>query len=884
MALWFRRLRARIRYRRFDDDLRREMEVHEAMAESDLRAAGLSADDARTRAHLNLGNATLARESSREVWIAPWLESLWQDVRYAARGLVHRPAFSLAAFAALVVGIGLNTCLFTMANALLLKPWPVPDVDRVASVFSQEWSQQYGHTVGPFNRGQYLFLKEHAHTIDLATMGTSVVRLESDPAGKSSLARMVSDTYFDVLQIPMALGRGFRPGENDVVHPSAVVVLSHRIWEQRYGASASIVGQTIRLGGGSPESGSPDVPFIVVGVAAPGATDDPMRGSPAVWLPEAVTQLVQYSRDTPDQRAKARQGAIERWSDMSVDMAGRLRGLATRAESQAELTTLGRQLGAGKDTSARGILVTGTSGVENPRVGDALRVLSLLFAGLLLILLLACANVGNLQLARALARRREITIRLGLGASRARVVRQLLTESLVLSIGASAASVVVAAFLPRVILRQLIHEAGPDVRNLAPDVRVLVVALLLGVMTCLLSGLLPALRATRTIASGRYAIEGGRSRLRSALLGLQVAVSVVLLIGAALLARGISHAAAIDQLGFDIRTPIMVSIDLPPKAYDAARVKAFGKTVADTAQQAGIIGMGTAQIAPFGGFMETGVRRPEEAETSVVYTRLNIVSPGYFEILKIPIAAGRLFSADAPDADVVVNQTLARRLWPGEATVIGRPFLTGATTRRVVGVVRDAHLDDASRIEPSVFENGGDGRAFSHFFVDDQAVVAKLRTIVTTIEPRATVTIKPLADNLHDELQGSIFGASLAAAMGALALVLAGVGTFGVFSYVVVERTREIGIRMAIGARGSDVMGLVLGGMSWSLGIGLGAGLLASIGTGVLLRPYLFGLSPRDPAAYGVVALVLGLSAAAATCLPVWRAIHVNPAITLRHE
>jgi putative ABC transport system permease protein len=340
------------------------------------------------------------------------------------------------------------------------------------------------------------------------------------------------------------------------------------------------------------------------------------------------------------------------------------------------------------------------------------------------------------------------------------------------------------------------------------------------------------------------------------------------------------HAASRD-FGFDVRGTTAVSVALPANAYSATRRHAFLEAVVDRAHQLGISPIALTQTVPLGGgFIGSSARRPEQGPEAFVGTRLNQVSRDYFQVLGIPLAAGQLFADDDAVTDVLINQTLASMLWPSESAV-GRTILNGETRSRVVGVVADAHTDALDHIEPSLYMNGGD----TNFLMpNDPAVADRLRAVAIALEPKATVTIRPLTENVREQLQASAIGASVAGTMSVLALLLAAVGTFGAFSLLVVERTREIGVRMAIGARSADVLVLLFTRSSRSLVYGLAVGLVASLAASSVLSRYLNGLGPHDPIAYVIVAIVLCLTGCGATWLPARRAIRVDPAITLRHE
>jgi predicted permease len=513
-------------------------------------------------------------------------------------------------------------------------------------------------------------------------------------------------------------------------------------------------------------------------------------------------------------------------------------------------------------------------------------VLTLLFVGGTLALLLACANVGNLLLARAAVRMREIAVRLSLGASRGRVIRQLLTESFVLAVGAGALGTTLAYRLPDFLLDQT-GQSAPF--HIAPDATVLSYALAVVVVACLAFGLAPALHATRGDLTDALKNEHGWVRtglaLRSLLLAVQVAISVVLLIGASLLARGIQH-ARMQDLGFTVADVTIVSVELPTRAYDRGRTRVFFSQLVETnkdLQQH--VPLGLTRQEPFARSLTTmGVRLPGQAEHQSIPIRVEDVSSGYFEVLQIPIVAGRNFEpADADRNAVLINESMARMFWP-DAHPVGQTFIAGSP-RHIVGVVRDAWTAGLDRIEPTFYRPfTGAGNATLLVRTTSAGAPSAAAALVRRLDPRVRLEVTPLADRLARSLAPARVGATLAGVLGIFALTLATVGMFGVFAYVVQQRTREIGIRMALGAQAGAVVRLVLLGTSRAVVAGLGVGLIGAVTTSSVLRSYLHGVSPFDAVAYLSVAAILTVAGLSATYLPARRAAAVDPVSVLRYE
>jgi predicted permease len=495
----------------------------------------------------------------------------------------------------------------------------------------------------------------------------------------------------------------------------------------------------------------------------------------------------------------------------------------------------------------------------------------LMFLGVTLVLFLACANVGNLLLARAATRHREISVRLSLGASRARVIRQLLTENLVLASLAGALGCATAYWLPALVFRNAVNESLSF--PLTPDSVVLVYTLALSVATCIVFGLAPALHGTRP--------EGIRSRfpLRSVLLTAQVALSTVLLVGAGLMTRGVQKARTRDP-GFTISGISVATFDLPASSYDDARSRAF---FFQLSRDLSTDTIGLTALAPLGnGRVLTNFWLPGETERQGRMAMMQRVNEGYFDVLGIPIVAGRNFAATGIGSSLVlVNETLARRFFDGNALgktiVSGKPF-------EIAGIVKDTYTTGLDEISPAIyFPITGDSVPMALFRATPGAAEA-IAAVAKQIDARAGVTFAPLSGNLDKYLQASRAGASIAEGLGGFALALATIGMFGVFAYWVEKRTKEIGIRMALGARPQQVIQLALGSSSRAVVIGLILGFTAAAGISRLMTKLLFGLSPLGPLSYATAALTLTAASLAATFLPARRATKIDPMTALRCE
>lgn len=870
-----RRLRARIRYRRFDADLAEEIECHRAMKQRELEQAGLTSGEARFMSHREMGNVTLARERSRRVWIASWLDGLWQDVRYAFRSLRAQPSFTVTACTALVLGIGLNTSLFTFFNAVVLRPWSVADPGSVVTAHYVHASASGRGTSG-FGIAEYRYLRDHARTFSgLIAWRRSSARLGHEEIDRQTPFSFVSGNYFDVLGVRMRYGRGFLPAEDRAGNPQGVAVISHRFWERHFAGDAAIIGRMFRVD---------DVPFTIVGVAPPAfdGTDPPNAQS--FWVPLAAFQML-----SADPAAVL--SLLTNPSHCCSRIAGRLAPGVTREQARAELEVLSRRFRTQwKDHTLKGdpLVLSATAFLAQPGVKpQVVPILALMFSAVMLVLLLACANVGNLLLARALARQREFAIRLSLGASRRRVVRQLLTEGFMLSCCAGIIALFVAYVLPPLIIRAAINDEVPN--GIAPDARVVVFTFLIAALACLLFALAPALKVTQaameTLVARREVTRTGR-RLRSALLAAQLSLSVILLASAGLLVRGVQQAQTRDP-GFQVDGVFVVSLAFPGQSYDQARGRAFVSELYTALKENDSFGsVAMTNTVPLGDARNmTGFRLPGEDEKRSRTIQVESVSPEYFTVLSIPIVAGRhLDGTDRPGGAITINEAMARQYWP-DASPIGQTIVFGDLRREIVGVVRNAHTTGLDAIEPVYYEltpGGPTTRLLIRSRTSDPT--PRVQTLVSALDSRVAVHARPLASYRDRSLEGSRVMALTAGAVGLLALVLASVGVFGVFSYVVHERTREIGIRMAIGARAPQVIRLVLGSTAWATLGGLAGGLIASFVVSRFLTGQLYGVSRLDPAAYAMVATVLTVAATLATWLPARRATRVDPATALRAE
>jgi predicted permease len=803
--------------------------------------------------------------------IALWSESLWQDVGYAIRNLRRQPGFTFVALSILTLGIGLNTALFTIFKEAVLQPWSaVPEPDRVVRVHGVD--PDIGRLVG-LSHPEYRYLADHAASVSgLAAWRNETVRFEDD-ATSDTRVTLATANFFQVLTRTMERGRAFLSEDDTAGAPRPVAVVSAEVWRRRLDSDPNVVGRTVRLDG---------VPFRVIGIA-PRMFAGSEGSATGVWVPFGT--LVLLRPNDPSVRG------IDEPTNCCSQIVARLAAGVTQEQAASELGLLSDQFRKSVGERPRRVTVTGTSMMPAHERFAVLTGGAVLFVALLLVLMLACANIGNLLLAKGAARAREISVRLSLGATRRRIVRQLLTESLVLALIAGVAALFIAIQVVPV-LRVMVGP--PDGVPYAGSVDWLVLLCTFGIagLACLAFGLAPALHATRSqlaaSLTSERALTPTRLPLRNLLLGVQVTVSVIFLACAGLFVRGVQKAYLID-LGFVLDDVMVAEIDLPADAYDTTREGVFLNQVAAQLRTPNGPPVGVASWEPLSGSQGGApVRHPGQTEDEARNARSTGVSGGYFDVLRIPIVAGRNFAPNETGSrPVVVNQRFAALLWPGQDP-IGKRFLSRyrePLEHEVIGVAKDVRTERVDGVEPmfyKIFEGALEPKLLMR--TSDQSALARISSVVAALDTRARVRLAPLAMNFNEEIAMSRRTAWLAGAFGTLALVLATIGMFGVFAYLVQQRTREIGIRMALGARPEDVVRLVLAGNARPVTIGILVGVAGAMASARLMQHLLFGLSPFDPVAHIGVAGMLGLAGFAASYVPVRRAVRVDPVKALRHD
>lgn len=853
--LW-RRLRVLLNWRRHNTELDDEIALHLELKQRALEAQGMSPGDAAAAAHRAMGNVTQLRESARGVWLASWAQSVWQDVAYGLRTIRREPLFAAVAILGLSGGLGFAAAAFTGYNAFALRGWNIREPDRMVALFATSIGAPNNRRDSGFSIDQVQLFSARARSLEGVI---AYDRTRPDGSGDITAAP-VSAGYFSVLGVSLLRGREFTADEDRIGAPQRVIVVSHRYWTTTLAGTNDVLGSAVKVKG---------VPFTVVGVAPAGFDGTDLIGVDA-WIPLAAMPVVQPRSD----RSLT---ALSHSDQCCVNVGARLADGVSREAAEQELTALlAQSRRPGIDTLVRTVrsqpfTVVGTAG---PAVASETAPMFLLIAGGVgVVLLLACANVANLLLARAAAREREISIRLALGASRSRLVRQLMTESLLLSLLAAIPALAIARVLPSWVLGILSQDA--HTLQFSADVRTLLFVLTLSVASCVLFGLAPALQATRPLV-----IQRRRLPLRAVFLSAQVAFGLVLLVAAGLFVRS-ANAERSVSLGFATSDVTEVRIAIPADEDEAARAQRLAVELPALVSSLRLSNVAFTEFEPFN---PAGVYYRQGGDAEPKIARVMHTTPEYFRTLSLTLAAGRVFGeGTASEREIVINAPLAEQLG-GVARAVGATLFIDSVPQTVVGVVPAAHDVGFREVLPAIYRGFSWAVAPRVIVRGDAASARTLALAIRAADPTLSVSLHSYASYVKERGSSTTFAASVAGALGCLALVLASVGMFGVFSYWVQQRQHDIGVRMALGATPAHVVRIVVWASARAVGSGLIVGLAAAVGAGQLLRSSLYGLSPLDPAAYAAAIGVLVSSALLATLLPAWRAIRVSPLDALRAD
>jgi predicted permease len=869
---WLKRLSATINSRNLDDDLDDELRFHLEQRADQLIAQGMDPEEARREALRRFGNRTLVKERARDRDILIWVETALQDIRYALRTLSRNPGFAATAILSLALGIGANTTIFSLIDALMLRMLPVRDPGRLVEVMIF----QNGKRSDSFSYPVVRALADQKQIFS-GLCGFSSVIFNVGP--RDTVARTpgawVSGEYYETLGLQPAIGRLLRRDDDQ---PGAVPVaaITDEYWQRKFNRDPQAVGRAILIEG---------VPATIIGVSPPG-----FSGANVGYLADITVPLAANTQLFPEMTGRLTAGP--EWLRIlarprpGISMEQAKAGLAVIWPQLANVAVTPRMpaarrkalLGSTLDLIPGG---TGWTTLRN-QFGRPLVVLMGLVG---MVLLIACANVANLLLARAQARQREVAVRLAIGASRARLIRQLLTESVLLACLGAAVAVALAWFASRLLVQLLSTWRGGIFLDLPPDWRVFGFAAALAIGTGVLFGIVPALRATAQRPCSRV-------RLNSMLVAAQVAISFVMLIGAGLFVRTFENLDHIDP-GFRHEGVLLVSGDVH-RGVTAARTAFYLDLLQRIEGLPGVVSASLASNTPLSGGWWTGPVAIDKQLPSGEVAHINSVAPRFFETMRTPLVAGRDFTArddvGAPSV-AIVNEAFVRR-WFQDAHSIGRNISAGDSLAdmQIVGVVKDAISQSLREPAPPavyvpLFQRQTEFPTFVVYASGSLTQVAsELRHELQSGLPNTAIEIHTLSAQMDAALVQERLMAALAGAFGALALILAAVGLYGLMAYTIARRTGEFGVRMALGAGRGDLIWLVVEGALRLLGTGLLLGLPAAWAASRLVTTMLWGLTANDPTTIVAATALLILTGLFAGWLPARRAAKIDPMAALRCE
>lgn len=894
---WINRLVGSLRKRPLENDLDDELRFHIEMRTQEFMASGRTLEDARRRAQRLFGNQLLLKERTRDMDTIGWLETLLQDLRYAARALRKQPGFTLVAVLTLAVGIGANTAIYCVVDATLLRSLPFNEPNRLmkVSITTPSMFGQPGTDDLVWSYPKYETFRQLQNVFeDTAVYRANMFNVSGIDEPEQVRAELVGASYLSILGAKTLMGRNFLPEEDAMPGTHFVAIIGYGLWQRRFGGDPHVIGKTIKL----------DLkPYIIVGVLQSGF--QALSGPADVWIPVHTLSAEDLG---------------QRWSH-SWELIARLKHDVTAVQAKNAVVLLGGQIDAAHpDSTFKGWGAKART-LGEVRIDPAIRTSVLvLFGAVAFVLLIACVNIANLLLARSSSRQKEIAIRLAVGASRGRLVRQLLTESLLLGIFGGFASLALAllglqllsAIKPDGGAIGRIHVTGLTLLGLSSihlDWRALSFTFLIAVLTAVLFGFAPAFASTRpdlthTLKSGGSATRLAGVRMltgKSGLVVAELALALMLLSGAGLMIKSFSRLMA-THIGVDPENVLTFVINVPsvqPERDTATPF--FNQLEARIRSLPGVLSVGMNDCYPVAGGCNATIiwfrDRPAVPEGTEPGVGAYTVSPDYFKTLKIPLLRGRWFGpADRRGAPkvVLVNQTAARRFWPGQ-NPIGKPIAIGQNDfgdrAEIIGIVGDVRYGGMDQPpDPDVYvsylQSPRDSLVvFARTTSSPSALISAVRREVHALNKDLPVyDVKSLRERITESTSKARFSAMLLMVFACIALVLAAIGIYGVMSYMVAQRTREIGIRMALGAHAANVRALVLrrGLLLTSVGISIGAAV--ALATTRILAAMLYQVKPDDPLTFAFMTGILGVVALLATYIPARRATRVDPMTALRAE
>jgi predicted permease len=882
---WLTKLRMRLRafFHREDVHLEiaEEWQFHlDRRTEENIRR-GLSPEEARRSAEQHFGNSGYLKDVSWDQRGGGFFEILWQDLRFGARQLVRSPGFTFVALISLSLGIGANAVIFSLVSTYLLRPLPIAHPEQVFAIYQGKRNDpSYSQSMSYAN---YKDLRDRNQVLSaMAVYRFAPMSISHNGANERVWGYLVSENYFDLLGVRPVLGRTFLPEEGSAPNAHPVAVLSYGCWQRRFASDPAIAGSAVMINGHS---------FTAVGVAPPNFTGTESVFTPEFWIPSMMQEWIESSNGT-ESRGNGQWLAI-----------GRMKPEIAAAQAQAQLNTVAQQLEREYPGNDQGMALRLTPpGLVDPNLRSAIIAFTgALMLTVVLVLMIACSNLASLLLARAAQRRKEIAVRMAIGATRVRLTRQLLTETLMLSVIGAAFGLLLGSVLMRLAQASLPSTDFALTLDLRMDWRVVFFVTSLALLTGIGFGLVPALYASRpdVVSTLREDALGGghKARLRSVLAVLQVALSFVLLITAGLTVRSLRHTECLGP-GFDPSRAVTLSVDLGLQGYDEQKGQVFYRQLSQHIRALpGVQAAGLIRSLPLGlEASTTGVYpdgRPEPQAQDMPSAFYENISPGYFAAMGIPLLAGRDFadSDTAKSAGVaIVNETLAQKFWPGE-NPIGKHLHSGNTSvLEVVGLAKNGKYQSLGEIPgltiyyPLQQVYASNAALVVRTGVDANAAIASARGEVRNLDPTLPVyEAKTLREHMRLSLFPLHVGAVAVGSFAFLAMILAAIGIYGVMAYSVAQRTQEIGIRMALGARASDVWKMVLRQGIILTAVGMLCGLLFALGLSKIVASLLYGVSATDPLTFLLISVLLAAVALLASFLPARRATKVDPVMAIRN-
>lgn len=884
---WINRLRFLGGGSHFDREMGDELQFHIETRAAELQEEGLAKEEALRRARREFGSAQLACEDSRQAWQFQWLEHLAMDLRVGFRMLLRSPGFAVLAILCLTIGIGANAAVFSWVEGLLFRPYP--------AVVHQEHLMALGGTARGETGGTALSWPDYKDLEQSCTlfdaffvskiMGTT---LSIGDRAERTIGSIVSANYFDAIGVHPILGRGFAPGEDVGRDAHPVAVISYQLWQGRFKGDPDIVGKTQRLNG---------VVHTIIGVMPESFRGTFVGWAMQFWVPASMEDIFESGGYKLEDRSA-------RWIESYV----RLKPGVTPQQAQQEISAVAARLEQDYPMTnrGRGAQLWPLWATPFNNAGTLLPTLEIMLVVVVCVLLIACANVGNLLLVRSFARRHEMTVRAAIGAGRGRLVKQLLTEGVILSVFGAAGGLLVAHWCRRALI--LLFPARGGVSMYLPgelDWRVIAVTAGVCLVSTILLGLVPAIQASKIdLASALKSEMGGvvgghgKSWVRSSLVVVQVSLSFVLLVGVGLVVQSLQKIRSTSP-GFTTHRVLNTAVDLKSAGYDAARAMAFqdellNRVLALPGVESAVFARATPMS--YGSYSSSpiavdGYNVPPEEEPTVEY---NEVGPAYFATMGIPLISGREFTRtdEQPAAALVaiVNETMAGQFWKDKSP-IGQRIQVKGRWMQIVGVAKDSKYQSMREQAKPFFYVVGRQNANSGGNLEirtplsPETIAAALAREVQALDGNlALYEVITLQEQVDRSTSAQKVAVTLLAVLGGVALLLAAIGLYGVMSYAVSQSTRELGLRMALGARAADLLRLVMSQGLLLTAIGVVLGLAAALGLTRLLGSYLFKVSPRDPLAFGSAFAVMLAAALAACLLPAWRATRTDPMSALREE